>query len=322
MAVVPAGALLALALSTVAYGVGAWLQALAVDRVARDEGADPRATEWGAGPGGRAVVDVLPDRPTPAPSLLRRAVLSPLFLAGGALDLVAVGLAALALRELPVFLVQGVGVASVAVTAVLCAAAGRPGSGRRLAVGVVAASLGCALLVAAAEPGAGGGLPGPMRTALMLAAPLLAALAMLLARGTRSRGSGLLLSALAGLAFAGLALLLRDDGGGTDAERLVPAAALAVSGTLLFALALDRTSVVLASGVVACTELAVPSAIGLLALGDRFRPGLGALAVAGAVLVAVALAQLSAATDPDPAPDGTPPVDPEAAPRPRHHAGV
>lgn len=275
--------LLALALSTLAYGLASYLQGVGVARSAD------------------------PSRPGVARTL--RAMLSTPFLAGIALDLVGVGLSAVALRELPLFLVQAAGVASVGVTAVLAALAGAVGRPGALARGLVAGTVGCGLLTAAALPAPAEPLHVVAQLALGLGVPVAGGLA--LAAAHRTARGGLALTTLAGLAFAGVGLCLRaaSASGGTPRLGLACALVLGVTGTVLFAVALERTPVTLATGVLAFTELVVPAAVGLVALGDQVRPGYGPAAVAGCALVAVALVELTAAeAGPEPAPAYDAPV--------------
>jgi hypothetical protein len=264
--------LLALALSTLAYGLASYLQGLGVARAG-----------GGRGPG---VARTL------------RGLLSAPFVAGMGLDLVGVGLGSVALRELPLFLVQAAGVASVGVTALLAALAGQQTDRLRLARGLLAGTAGCALLTLAAQPAPAQPLPAAAQLALGLGIPLAAVLALASAART-PRGGGLALTAVAGLAFAGVGLCLRGapgaSGGATVSLGLACAVLLGTCGTVLFAVALERTPVTVASGVLAFTELVVPAAIGLAVLGDRVRDGFLPVALAGCALVALALVELTAA---------------------------
>jgi hypothetical protein len=264
--------LLALALSTLAYGMASYLQGLGVARAG----------------GGRS----------PGVARTLRGLVSAPFVAGMGLDLVGVGLGSVALRELPLFLVQAAGVASVGVTALLAALAGQETDRLRLARGLLAGTAGCALLTLAAQPAPAQPLPGAAQLALGLGIPLAAVLA-LAAAGRTPRGGGLALTAVAGLAFAGVGLCLRGtagaSGGVTVSLGLACAVLLGACGTVLFAVALERTPVTVASGVLAFTELVVPAAVGLAVLGDRVRDGFLPVALAGCALVALALVELTAA---------------------------
>lgn len=264
--------LLALALSTLAYGLASYLQGLGVTRAG----------------GGRS----------PGVARTLRGLASAPFVAGMGLDLVGVGLGSVALRELPLFLVQAAGVASVGVTAVLAALAGQETDRVRLARGLLAGTAGCALLTLAAQAAPAQPLPPAAQLTLGLGIPLAAVLALAAAARTTS-GGGLALTAVSGLAFAGVGLCLRGasgaSGGATVSLGLACAVLLGGCGTVLFAVALERTPVTLASGVLAFTELVVPAAIGMAVLGDRVRDGFGPVALTGCALVALALVELTAA---------------------------
>lgn len=266
----PTVSLLALVLSTLSYGVASYLQGLGVARAG--------AARTGL------------DRTL-------RGLASAPFVAGLGLDLVGVGLGYVALRELPLFVVQAAGVASVGVTAVLATLAGQQTDRLRLTRGLVAGTAGCALLTLAAQPAPAEPLPASAHLALGLGIPLAAVLA--LAAVTRTgRGGGLVLTTLAGLAFAGVGLCLRGGSGasaGTAGLGLASAVLLGICGTVLFAVALERSPVTVASGVLAFTELVVPAGVGLVVLGDRVRDGFVPVALAGCALVALALVELTAA---------------------------
>jgi drug/metabolite transporter (DMT)-like permease len=262
--------LLALALSTLVYGLASYLQAVGIARA----------------PAG-----------SPGLARLARGMASWPFLAGVGLDLVGVGLGGVALRELPLFLVQAAGVASVGVTAVLATLAGQQTDRTRLARGLLAGTVGCALLTAAAEPAPAASLPDLTRLALVVGIPVAGAVALVAARRA-PRADGLVLTTISGLAFAGVGLCQRGGGAGS-AEAwhlgLAPAFVLGITGTVLFAVALERTPVTAATAVLAFTELVVPAAVGLLTLGDRVREGFGPVAALGCALVALALRELTAA---------------------------
>jgi drug/metabolite transporter (DMT)-like permease len=77
--------------------------------------------------------------------------------------------------------------------------------------------------------------------------------------------------------------------------------AAGVLGLLLYALALQRGSVTLATSAVVVAETLVPAAVGILLLGDRPAHGdwsMAALGFALAVLGAVALARYGQAPEP------------------------
>ena len=103
--------------------------------------------------------------------------------------------------------------------------------------------------------------------------------------GGRKAGVGLALGA--GLSFAGTGIAARQlDVPHVFWHIVTDPVALAlvaygVLGILLFATALQRSSVTAVAALVFLVETVVPSAIGLFFLGDHARPHMAAIAVAG-----------------------------------------
>jgi drug/metabolite transporter (DMT)-like permease len=263
------------------YGVASAMQAVAVRAASR-----PLAAP---GSGAFAAVD---------PGLVVRMFRQWRFVASLGLDILGFVAQLVALHRLPLFAVQAMIAANLAVTAVcatwmLGAVLGwrewLAVGGVILGVGLLGTSAGAegaatvgntfklALIVAVAGIGLIGlavaRLPGPART------PLLGA--------TAGLGYGVLAVAARALTGFSPAMLVRD-----------PAAyALAAAGIvsfLFYASALEGGSVTVAVAAVVLVETIPPAAVGILLLGDRTRPGLAGLAIAGfilAVISAVALAR-------------------------------
>jgi drug/metabolite transporter (DMT)-like permease len=268
-------ALLAAAGSAVCYGVASVLQA---------KGA--RSTH---------------DTGTVDPRLLGRLLRNTPFLVGALLDVTGAVLQFLALRTLPLFLVQAMQAGNLAVTALVAV----PVLGARLAArhwwAVAAVTAGLILLAGSAgaenprEPGFA------FRLTLLACVALLTAAGLLAGRlGGRRDGGSILgsstLGAVAGLGFGLTALAARSL---TDLSpaRLVrdPALYAAVGGGvvafLFFATGLQRGSVTAVSAAVVVGETAIPALVGILMLGDHTRPGYAPAAVIGFLLaVAGALA--------------------------------
>jgi drug/metabolite transporter (DMT)-like permease len=221
--------------------------------------------------------------------LLRR----PAYLVGLAFDGIAWLLSLLALRHLPLFVVQSVLAGSLAVTAVLGHVVLRVPLRRSaaVAVGVLVA----ALVVLA---GCGGHQPAPttsgaVRLGLLVAAVALLVLAVL-ARSARPVG----LALLAGLAYSGAALGARALQGHSTGFPQLLAQPLAyavllygVAGTYAYAQALERGEVTAVTATLWSVEVVVPAVVGLSVLGDTVRPGwwpalvLSLLAVLSATLL-------------------------------------
>lgn len=219
----------------------------------------------------------------------------PAYLAGLACDAVAWLASLVALRHLPLFVVQSVLAGSLGLTVVLA----RVFLGARLrsrdvvAVAVVAT----ALAVVAGASGAQSAQPPPpgfQPTALTwLVVTVLATAALY------RRAGSLPLASLSGIAFSGAALCARAVHGGDGWARLLtePLAwavlGFGVVGALTYARSLERGPVGPATAVLWGVEVLVPGAVGVAVLGDGVRPGWAlpaGLAVAAAVAACAVLA--------------------------------
>jgi drug/metabolite transporter (DMT)-like permease len=273
--------------AAVCYGVASVLQALAARRTATAEGLDPR--------------------------LLLRLLGSWAYVAGLALDVAGFLLSIVALRTLPLFVVQGVVASSLAVTAVLGAVLLHMPLRvwDKIGVGVVVAGL--ILLAASASKEEPSHVSGAQGWGVLVAAILLGGLAVLLARLSGRPGAAAL-GAVAGLEFGvvavaarilphslAISVLLRDPA----TYGLLIAAPV---GLLALTTALQRGTVTQATAPLVVAETVAPAAVGLLMLGDAPRPGWGWTAAAGFVLAvagAVSLASHGEVTI-DEKPEATP----------------
>jgi drug/metabolite transporter (DMT)-like permease len=281
--------LLAALLSALCYGIASVLQAISVRAASRRSVAEVGQAGQGVDTG-----------------LLVRMLRQGLFLGSMALDLLGFVAQLVALRRLPLFEVQAIIAANLAVTAVFAAWLMRIRLSARewLAVcGVVvgvgllglsagaegAARVGSAfelgLIVAVAGIGVGGfavaRLPNPVRTPA--------------------------LGAIAGLGYAVVAVAARIlPGFGVLQLIKSPAsytlAAAGILSFLLYATALEGGSVTTATAAVILAETAPPALVGIIFLGDSTRHGLTAVAAVGfvlAVVCALALARFGEAGDTD-----------------------
>jgi hypothetical protein len=196
------------------------------------------------------------------------------YLAGFVLHAVAIWL-------LPLYLAQAAISLSLPVTALAGGLLQERLSARHGAA-VAAVTLGLALLAA------GSGEAGAVRVDASFVAVVWLAVVLLGAVGAAHHrlGPGVL-SAFAGVGYAGSAVAVR--GIGLPLEALVVAAAVAVPvlGVLafwLYSLALERGRVTAASAPMIVVQTFVPAAVGLLWLGDGVRSGWGAAAAVGLVL--------------------------------------
>ncbi|WP_375423573.1 hypothetical protein [uncultured Friedmanniella sp.] len=212
------------------------------------------------------------------------------YLAGLAADAVAFVANVVALRELPLFLVQSVVTASVGVTALVARIRGER-LGRRdwTALGVL--GLGLLLLCLTASPERAVRVPPAVQWAILLSVVVPLAVALVGSRLPRG-SSGLVLAAAAGLAWTGVASASRA----LSADRvswhllgqpLVWAVVVqGVVGTVSFALALQRGSVTRVSAMTFMLEMVVPSLLGPWLFGDAVAPGRLPWAVLGFLLTA------------------------------------
>jgi drug/metabolite transporter (DMT)-like permease len=269
-------ALAAALLSALCYGVATVLQALGARATPRGYGVDPR--------------------------LLMRVVRQGPFVAGIALDIAGFLAQFWALRSLPLFLVQAAQAANFAVTAVVAV----PLLGARLSarqwVAVAGVCAGLALLALSAGQEHPDNVGLGARLILLGAAVLIGAAGF--AAGRLPAGAQpAVLGVVAGLGFGAVAVAARTLTSLSPAHLLrdPSAYALAVGGVLaflFFTTGLQRASVTAVAASVVVAETAVPALVGVLALGDRTRPGMVPAAVAGFVLSVVGALVLARFAEP------------------------
>ena len=258
-------------LSAVCYGVGTALQAWGA-----------RRARAGQQTGARSLARVLRQWP---------------FLAGVLLDLAGFVAQFVALRYLPLFVVQAAQAGNLAVTALACV----PILGIRLAArqwaAVLAVCAGLGVLGASSGAAGAAGAGFTTRFALLAAAVVLGAGGLLAVR-LGPPGGPMIQGVVAGLGFGLTAVCVRGMPALAPTALLRdPAAyAAAICGAcafLSFAAGLQRGAVTTVSALVIVGETALPAAAGIVLWHDRTRPGwalaavLGfALAVAGGLLLA------------------------------------
>ncbi|MEV3993951.1 hypothetical protein AB0J57_34250 [Streptomyces sp. NPDC049837] len=220
------------------------------------------------------------------------------FVCGVGMDILGFGAELIALRRLPLFVVEATLASALAVTAV--------GASRMLKVrlrgvewvAVAAVCAGLALLaLTGGREGTGRG-DEPLRVAALLAAVGLAVLGWA-ARSAPGGARGAVLGFIAGLDFGLVGLSVRILPEGAVGELLTEPSAYAVviAGVTGFAFlirAMQCGSVTAATSAMVLGETLLPAAAGVLLLGDRTRPGFMPFAFAGfalSVFGAVALAR-------------------------------
>jgi hypothetical protein len=256
--------------------------------------------------------------------LLGRLAIDPRYLCG--LLLVAAGflLSVVAIRALPLFVVQAGRASSLGVTAALAALVLGSRLHRRETLALGGVAVGLVAVALAATPQGPAAVPGAVRWAVLAAAVVLAALTVAAVRTRPSARAAALCATLAGSCFGLLALGARVLGPITLPGVLTDPSSYAVgiasaAGLLAGVLALQRGSVVAVTTIMVATEAALGSLLGL-AVGDRPAEGTAWLA-AGGFLVTVGSALLLARfgaphADPDAAGDATRPPHPAT-----HHDG-
>jgi drug/metabolite transporter (DMT)-like permease len=280
--------LVAALVSAFCYGVAAVMQAIAV----RSASHRPAHVEVGEpGPG----VD---------PGLVMRMLRQGPFIASIGIDLVGFIAQLIALSRLPLFAVQAIIAANLAVTAVFAAWLMHVRLSLREWLAVSGVVIGVGLL------GSSAGAEGATQVGFAFKLGLIVgvagvAVAGLAAARLPNRYRTPILGAVAGLGYAILAVSARILPGFSPAELVRdPAtytlAAAGIVSFMLYASALEGGSVTVATAAVVLAETAPPAIVGVLLLGDSTRHGMQSVAILGfvlAVFCAVALARFGEASE-------------------------
>jgi drug/metabolite transporter (DMT)-like permease len=257
------------------------------------------------------------------PGLLLRMLGQWRFIASLALDMLGFVAQLVALRRMPLFAVQAIIAANLAVTAVGAAWLMRLELAWREWAAVTGVILGVGMLGSSAGEHTATGVSASFKFALIVAVAAIAVAGVASSR-LRSPVRTPVLGAIAGLGYGVLAVAARVLPGFSVPELVRdPAAyALAAAGVvsfMLYATALEDGSVTVATAAVVLAETTPPAVVGIMFLGDHTRPGLGTLAVLGfglAIVCAVALARFGQTGEQDePAPCQVR-QHPEGEPRP------
>jgi drug/metabolite transporter (DMT)-like permease len=293
--------------SALCYGVAVVLQAVAVREASRRT---PQAA-------GR--VD---------PGLLYRMLGQWRFVASLGMDLTGFVAQLVALQRLPLFTVQAMVAANLAVTAVLASFVMKISLSWREWAAVIGVVAGIGLL------GSSAGAEGAAHPGLVFKFALIAAVAVLggaglLAARLREPARTLALGTVAGLGYGVVGIAARVLTGFAPLTLIRDPAAYAVvvAGVVSFmfyATALEGGSVTVATAAIVLAETLPPAVIGVLFLGDTTRPGLEPAAWAGfilAVISAVMLARFGEADHPDHAASPDPASPDPASPGPASPGG-
>jgi drug/metabolite transporter (DMT)-like permease len=226
------------------------------------------------------------------------------YVAGLGLDALGWVLSLLALRTLPLFLVQSAVASSIAVTAVMAWLILHIRLVWRQGVAIAVIVVGLVLLAIAAAPDSAAPVGVVFRSAMVVGVFALAMAGAWLARSGVERGA-VGLAIVSGLAFSGTAISARilpvpDGRAGLVHEPLAWAlVGYGVLGLLLFSIALQRGSVTVTNAVLFAVETVVPTVIGVALLGDRARSGLWPLMVTGTIAAVAGAVFLALWTEPD-----------------------
>jgi drug/metabolite transporter (DMT)-like permease len=270
------------------YGIAAVMQAIAVRAATLRPAHSPADTILTA-------VD---------PGLVVRMLHQWRFIASLGIDLIGFLAQLVALRRLPLFAVQAMIAANLAVTAVFASWLMHIMLTWREWLAVTGVVTGVGLLGSSAGSQGAARVSSTFQLALIVAVAGIA-LAGLVAARLPNPARTPVLGAVAGLGYAVLAVAARILPGFSP-EQLVrsPASyALAAAGIvsfMLYAAALEGGSVTVATAAVVLAETTPPAIVGVIFLGDTTRQGLTGVAALGfglAVVCAVALARFGEATE-------------------------
>ncbi len=270
------------------YGLGAVMQAIAVRASSRRPALDAAGVTGSVDPG--LIIRLLRQWP---------------FIASLGIDLLGFVCQLVALRRLPLFEVQVIIAANLAVTAVFASWLMHTVLSWREWTAVIAVVVGVGLLGSSAGAQGATAVGIDFHLALMAALALIALGGVAAARLPRQVRTPVL-GAIAGLGYGVLAVCARILPGFSPHELVRSPAAytLAAAGIIsfmLYASALESGSVTVATASVILFETIPPAIVGVLLLGDTTRPGMTGVAVAGFVLAlasAIALARFGEAGGP------------------------
>jgi drug/metabolite transporter (DMT)-like permease len=271
--------LIAAVISALCYGIASVMQAVAVREASNRSLAQARA-------GG---VD---------PGLVPRMLGQWRFVVSMVIDLAGFVAQLVALRRLPLFAVQAIVAANLAVIAVLATAViGVTLSLREwLAVTGVVAGVGLLGSSAGAE---GATHPGiTFKIALIAATGAVGLCGMVAARVLRDPARTLVLGTVAGFGFGAVGVAARVLNGFAPLTLARDPAAYAVAAAgivsfVFYATALEGGSVTVATSAVVLAETLPPAAVGVVFLGDTTRPGLTPVAAIGFVLAVASAVMLA-----------------------------
>jgi drug/metabolite transporter (DMT)-like permease len=248
------------------------------------------------------------------PGLLPRMLRQWRFVVSLCLDALGFVAQLIALQRLPLFAVQAIVAANLAVTAVVASLVIKVRLSWREWLAVTGVVAGVGLLGSSAGP-EGASQAGVMfKLALIVTIAALGLIGLAAAR-LRDPARTLALGLVAGFGYGVIGIAARVLNGFEPLTLLRDPAAYAVAAAgivsfVFYATALEGGSVTVATAAVVLAETLPPAVIGVVFLGDRTRPGLEPAAIAGfllAVASAVMLARFGEADHPGQGPGGQEP---------------
>jgi drug/metabolite transporter (DMT)-like permease len=248
------------------------------------------------------------------PGLLPRMLRQWRFVVSLCLDALGFVAQLIALQRLPLFAVQAIVAANLAVVAVVASLVIKVRLSWREWLAVTGVVAGVGLLGSSAGP-EGASQAGVMfKLALIVAIAALGLIGLAAAR-LRDPARTLALGLVAGFGYGVIGIAARVLNGFEPLTLLRDPAAYAVAAAgivsfVFYATALEGGSVTVATAAVVLAETLPPAVIGVVFLGDRTRPGLEPAAIAGfllAVASAVMLARFGEADHPGQGPGGQEP---------------
>lgn len=248
------------------------------------------------------------------PGLLPRMLRQWRFVVSLCLDALGFVAQLIALQRLPLFAVQAIVAANLAVVAVVASLVIKVRLSWREWLAVTGVVAGIGLLGSSAGP-EGASQAGVMfKLALIVAIAALGLIGLAAAR-LRDPARTLALGLVAGFGYGVIGIAARVLNGFEPLTLLRDPAAYAVAAAgivsfVFYATALEGGSVTVATAAVVLAETLPPAIIGVVFLGDRTRPGLEPAAIAGfllAVTSAVMLARFGEADHPGQGPGGQEP---------------
>ncbi|MGH3281425.1 MAG: hypothetical protein ACRDNW_20125 [Trebonia sp.] len=246
----------------------------------------------------RAVSERADGQPGIDPGLLARLLRQWLFVLSLLLDLAGFLAQLLALHRLPLFAVQAMVAANLAVIAVLDAIVFRAAPSVRERLAVLGVVVGVGLLGSSAGAEGANHASTAFKVGIVVVTAAVGGCGLVAARQRGPRGRALALGTVAGLGYGLIGIAARVLTGFrhlslfTD-PALYGLAGAAVVAFVFYTTALEGGSVTVVTGAVVLAETLPPAVIGVLFLGDTTRRGMAPVAVIGFIL-AVASALLLA----------------------------